>query len=294
MKQNTLNVVFTIDEKFVRHFAVAFVSLLENNQNLDLNIYIVHDISNLDSLNQVLEFYLRDYQFKYKLLSLDNSVLESFKVSMHLSKAVYFRLFLTEILPTEIDKVLFLDSDLVVTGSLKEMAIHTFENEALLGQDDIELELNILRLNAMGFCVSKYFNAGVMLVNLSHWRERNYTQKFLEIANTYMDQLAWWDQDILNMALDNNWKYFDRKYNALHLTKKWEKMPVIIHYAGPSKPWHYLNRNPYKAIYWKYHKLTPFKKVKMEGRTLKNVWYKNYMYIKIKLINTFTNKHYDI
>src|SRR5690606_11757721 len=125
-------VVFTIDEKFVRHFAVALVSLLENNQDLDLSIYIVHDIEKLDSLNQVLESYLLKYQFNYKLLSLDNSVLESFKVSMHLSKAVYFRLFLTEILPAEIDKILFLDSDLVVTGSLKELATHTFDNEALL------------------------------------------------------------------------------------------------------------------------------------------------------------------
>jgi lipopolysaccharide biosynthesis glycosyltransferase len=294
MNKETLNVVFTIDENFVRHFSVALVSLLESNKDLNLNIYIIHDIENLSQLNFVLDSFSNKYVFKHTLLSLDNSVLESFKVSMHLSKAVYFRLFLSEILPVQLDKILFLDADLVVTGSLKEMATYKFGDEAVLGQDDIELEGNILRLNAMGFPVSNYFNAGVLLVNLAVWRNQRLTQKFLKIADAYMEKLLWWDQDILNMALANNWKYFEKKYNALHLTKKWDVMPTIIHYAGPSKPWHYLNRNPYKSVYWKYLKLTPFKNMKIEGRNIESIWYKNYMYVKIKLINTFTSKHYEI
>jgi len=287
-----INIVFTIDDNFIRHFSVALVSVLENNNNLDLNIYVIHDIVNPEKLHSTVDFFKKKYKFSIEFLTLDNSLLADYKVSLHLSKAVYFRLFLAEILPVDIDKILFLDADLVVTGSLTELADYCFADEALLAQDDIELGVNIKRLNDMGFPVKKYFNAGVMLINLKFWRSGDYSKKLLEIANMYMDKLSWWDQDILNICFYDNWKYFDKTYNALHLRRKLMKLPIIIHYAGPSKPWQYMNGNPYKSYYWKYHKLTPFKNIPIEGRTIKNIWWKNYVGFKILLINTFTDKNY--
>lgn len=291
-KKQVLNLVFTIDENFVRHFSVALVSVLENNKDLDLNIFVIHDIENLDELNGVLDFFKVKYNFKIKLLSLDNSILANFKVSLHLSKAVYFRLFLPEILPKDLDTVLFLDSDLVVTNTLRELAEFKFTDQALLAQNDIELDLNISRLNEMGFPVTKYFNAGVMLINLKYWREGGYSKKLLDIADEFMDKLSWWDQDILNICFYDSWQYFDKTYNALHLRRKLDNLPIIVHYAGPSKPWQYMNSNPYRSQYWKYQKLTPYKGTPLEGHTLKNIWKKNYVHYKVWLINTFTDKNY--
>lgn len=290
--KQTLHLVFTIDENFIRHFSVALVSVLENNKDLDLNIFVIHDIENLAKLNEVIKFFKQKYEFSIQLLSLDNSVLGNFKVSLHLSKAVYFRLFLSEILPASIDKILFLDSDLVVTGSLRELADFNFTTQSLLAQDDIELDININRLNEMGFPVKRYFNAGVMLINLKFWREGNYSRKLIDIADKYMDKLSWWDQDILNICFYNSWEYFDKTYNALHLRKKLDKLPIVVHYAGPSKPWQYMNSNPYRSQYFKYQKLTPYKGTPLEGHTLKNIWKKNYVHYKVLLINTFTDKNY--
>lgn len=287
-----LDIVFTIDENFVRHFAVALVSVLENNKNLNISIFIIHDLENVDRLNGVLSFFKSKYNFSSELLSLSSAALENYKVSHHLSKAVYFRLFLADILPPTIDKILFLDSDLVVTSSLSFFADFEFENQALLAQDDIELDINIKRLQHMGFPATRYFNAGVLLINLKLWRDHKMSEKFMEIATRFMDKLAWWDQDILNMCFYDQWEYFDKTYNGLHLRYKLKKRPVIIHYAGPSKPWQYMNNNPYKAQYWKYHRLTPFKDIRIEGRTLKNIWRKNYVSFKVFLINTFTDKNY--
>lgn len=287
-----LNIVFTIDENFIRHFSVALVSVLENNKHLDLSIFVIHDLEKLEKLNEVLVFFRSTYEFSVELLSLDNSALENYKVSHHLSKAVYFRLFLANILPSAIDKILFLDSDLVVTGSLSFFATFEFGDQALLAQDDIELDINIKRLRDMGFPVKRYFNAGVLLINLKLWRERNMSAVFMETASAYMDKLAWWDQDILNICFYDQWEYFDKTYNGLHLRYKLKQKPLIIHYAGPSKPWQYMNKNPYKSQYWKYHKLTPFKSVPIEGKTLRNIWFKNYIGFKIFLINTFTDKNY--
>ncbi|MGY4384239.1 lipopolysaccharide biosynthesis glycosyltransferase [Pedobacter sp. UYP24] len=291
-RKQGLNLVFTIDENFVRHFSVALVSVLENNKDLDLNIFVIHDIENLNKLTEVIDFFKAKYDFKVRLLSLDNSVLANFKVSLHLSKAVYFRLFLPEILPKDLDKILFLDSDLVVTNTLRELAEFKFTDQALLAQNDIELDININRLNEMGFPVRSYFNAGVMLINLKYWREGEYSKKLLDIADMYMDKLSWWDQDILNICFYDSWEYFDKTYNALHLRKKLDKLPIIVHYAGPSKPWQYMNSNPYRSQYWKYQRLTPYKDTPLEGHTLKNIWEKNYVHYKVWLINTFTDKNY--
>lgn len=292
IEKKKLNIVFTIDENFIRHFSVALVSVLENNKHLDLRIFVIHDLENPDKLNAVLDFFKSKYHFSIELLSLDNSVLENYKVSHHLSRAVYFRLFLTDILPSTIDKILFLDSDLVVTDSLSFFVDFEFKDQALLAQDDIELDINIRRLLDMGFPVTKYFNAGVLLINLKLWREKKMSAVFMEIANTYMEKLAWWDQDILNICFYDQWQYFDKTYNGLHLRYRLKKKPVIIHYAGPSKPWQYMNNNPYKSQYWKYHRLTPFKKLQIEGRTLQSIWRKNYITLKVFLINTFTDKKY--
>jgi len=292
IERKKLNIVFTIDENFIRHFAVALVSVLENNKDLDLRIFVIHDLENSEKLDKVLSFFESRYGISVEQRSLSSSALENYKVSHHLSKAVYFRLFLTDILPPEIDKILFLDSDLVVTSSLSFFADFEFQQQALLAQDDIELELNIQRLRDMGFPLKRYFNAGVLLINLKLWRERNMAAKFMEIANAYMDKLAWWDQDILNICFYDQWEYFDKTYNSLHLRHKLKKRPVIIHYAGPSKPWQYMNNNPYKSQYWKYHRMTPFKHIPIEGRTLKSIWRKNYIIFKVFLINTFTDKNY--
>jgi len=287
-----LSLVFTIDENFVRHFSVALVSVLENNKDLDLNVFVIHDIQDTGKLKEVIGIFKQKYDFNIQLLSLDNSVLENFKVSLHLSKAVYFRLFLSEILPSNLDKILFLDSDLVVTGSLRELAEFKFTDQSLLAQDDIELDINIRRLNEMGFPVTRYFNAGVMLINLNFWRAGDYAKKLLDIADKYMDKLSWWDQDILNICFYDSWQYFDKTYNALHLRRKLAKLPVIVHYAGPSKPWQYMNSNPYRSQYRKYQKLTPYKGIPLEGHTLRNIIKKNYVHYKVLLINTFTDKNY--
>lgn len=275
---NSVNVVFTIDQKFLQHFSVAIVSLLENNRDLSFNIYVIHDIENRERLSQDIAFIEQRYGIKITLIYLDNSIFEHFRVSLHYSKAVYFRLLFPEILPKDIDKALFLDSDLVVTGSLKELVEYEFEpGEYLLAVDDAEVGSHIERLNDMGFPVKRYFNAGVMFINLKAWRDDNVSEKFIEMANKYMDQLAWWDQDILNMYFYDGWKYMDNKYNAIHLRKKLNKVPVIVHYAGPSKPWLYIHDHPYKSLYWKYIKNTPYGDAKYMDFTFKEFLRKYYI-----------------
>lgn len=279
----TLNIVFTIDERFVQHFTVTLVSVLENNKDVRIDVYVIHDIENADILNSVSTFFKERYKLLLNLIKVDNSVFDSYRISLHYSKAVYFRLLITEILPQTVDKALFLDADVIVTSSLKELAEFKFDDDQyLLAVDDVEVVTHVKRLNEMGFPITRYFNAGVLLINVKAWRLNQVSDKLIEMAKKYMDKLAWWDQDILNMYFYNDWLPMDHKFNALHLRKKLAVAPAIIHYAGTAKPWLYVHDHPYKSLYWDYISLTPFKDFKYPDRNLKEIVRKLY----IKLLDT--------
>jgi lipopolysaccharide biosynthesis glycosyltransferase len=277
-----LSIIFTIDVKFVQHFTVTLVSVLENNKDLDLEVFVIHDIEDQTVLNDVSVFIKKTYQIHLNLIKVDNSVFDNYRVSMHHSKAVYFRLLITEFIPDTVDKALFLDADIVVAGSLKELADYEFKDDQyLLAVDDVEIDEHVPRLNTLGFPVTRYFNAGVLLINVKAWRINKFSGKFIELANEYMDRLAWWDQDILNMFFYKDWKEMDAKYNAIHLRKRLAVTPVVVHYAGTSKPWLYVHEHPYKQLYWDYLKLTPFNKFVYPDYNFKEVIRKAY----IKLLN---------
>src|SRR5579875_3360148 len=175
--EEALNVVFTIDERFVQHFSVTLVSLLENNKDITVNIYVIHNIKNLTTFNETKKFIYEVYNIKLNSITVDDSIFEKYKITHHISKAVYFRLLLVDILPGTIDKILYLDSDTIVTGSLKELLDLNFNDNFLLAVNDVELDITIHRLNKIGIPIKDYFNSGVMFINLELWRSENISKK---------------------------------------------------------------------------------------------------------------------
>lgn len=258
-----LNVVFTIDKKFIQHFAVTLISLLENNRDLTVRAFLIHDISDQEDLrilDGLSEMVAERYGAAVETIFFNNALFDNYKVAPNYSKTVYYRLMITDLMPADVDKVLFLDSDIVVTGSLKELA--RLEFKYLAAVHDVSLDNNKERLNELGFPVKEYFNAGVLLIDVKSWREENIAAKLIELADEYINRIAWQDQDILNMFFYDKWHVLSRKYNALLVMEKLPEMPVIIHYGGTHKPWLYAHDHPYKSQYWKYIKFTPFKDAK--------------------------------
>ena len=261
-----LNLVFTIDSNYIQHFTVALTSILENNKKLSINVFLIHDLKTIHSLDKVVIFFKEKYNIVLKLCQLNSEIFDRFHLTHHVSKATYFRLLLADILPSEIDSCLFVDSDIVVTGSLQYiLGVNFFEHPPsgskfnfLYAVNEFS-EDNIKRLNNLGFAAKKYFNAGIMYINIKAWREEKVAEKLMKIASDYKQHLLWWDQDVLNMFFYNLWSEMPSTYNAFALAKIMDKTPVIVHYTGTFKPWDYGNKHPYRKLYFHYQKLTPFK-----------------------------------
>jgi lipopolysaccharide biosynthesis glycosyltransferase len=291
MEKQMLNVFFVVDKNFITHFTVSLTSLLENNRDIDISVYVIHDLDDKFAFDNIISFCKSKYNVILNIIEIDNSIFDNLPITDNISKASYFRLLLADILPQNVLSGLYIDCDTIVTGSLKDLLEISFFDQgdknkeySLLAVSDANGAKEVLRLNELGVDSKFYFNAGVLFINLEKWRSDAVSKKIMIVAEQYKDHLKWHDQDVLNIFFVNKSGKLDAGYNGF-ASKLLPKMPVILHFNGSSKPWHYFNEGPYKSIYWKYLKMTPFKNERFEEITINN---------RIRKIKNIVKKHLNI
>jgi lipopolysaccharide biosynthesis glycosyltransferase len=208
------------------------------------------------------------------ILRADPTCLNNFPVNGHASVATYFRLLLPSLLPAEIDRVLFIDADTVVTADLQELWHQPLQGKALGAVPE-----HISSCRDHNYTFGDYFNAGVMLVDLQRWRQADVLSRGSEFARANADRLRHWDQDVLNHVFLNDWLPIKDRWNACphlfgllpdislapeDLTRFEQEAiqnPAIIHFAGGGglvKPWNARCLHPLRHHYLKVRSLTPW------------------------------------
>lgn len=254
-----MNIVCCTDNNYVIPCGVLITSVCENNSSEDIKIYILTEgisLENQERLKAVVAKYGKQIEF----YTVDKKAFANCPISRHITLATYFRLIMTDILPQDIEKVLYLDCDIIVRHSLHSLWNTDIDSYAAgvipdMSIDDIRIYNRLQYPSYFG-----YFNAGVLLVNLRYWREKNLSDRFFEIINQYPERLRYHDQDVLNIALREIKLNLHMKYNVQHgyffkdpliSRKYWEEReqaiidPVILHYSG-NKPWFIEFDTPYK------------------------------------------------
>ena len=279
----TLNVFFAVSKTYAQHFTVALTSLLENNKALNFEIFLIIDKSEISYFNIPVQFIQSCYGIGISIIDTGNVDFSNFKTTPDFPKHTYFRLFLADFAPKSVDVALFLDADVIVTGSIAELADIDMNNEYIAAVSETSVKDNVIRLKNIGSTADSYFNAGVILVNIKRWRDEKLSDKFMVIAEQQGDLLEWVDQDILNIYFANRWLPLDKKFNGIHIQRKLSQIPLIIHFNSFSKPWYYVDTHPYKYLYKKYLLLTPYRNKKPMDITFKNFIIKNGRLFKRKL-----------
>jgi lipopolysaccharide biosynthesis glycosyltransferase len=135
---------------------------------------------------------------------------------------------------------------------------------------------------------ARYFNNGVLMVNLKLWRSQATGRQALKMAFESNGSFRAHDQDIANILFQHSWVRIHARYNMFgemfcgkaggcapgELAEALER-PAIIHFTGASKPWNYLNDHPYKKIYWHYRSMTPWKRSLPEDFSIKSMIWKH-------------------
>ena len=254
-------------------------SLFENNGGVDIRVHLLHSGISEEEQQQIADI-ARRYNQSIMFYCVDESRFKSFPVGLEFqnlhvgsSHATYYRLFLTEILSPEIDRVIYLDGDTIVLGSLLELWNMDMEGKAVAAVPD-SYNNKTDHYNRLRYPQSKgYFNAGVLLIDIDYWRSHNVLDSFVSYAVSHQDLLVCHDQDILNYIFMDSKVCLPLRYNMLneywfeprHSLLSWEydsqmeegqKNPIIVHFTCIPKPWFSNCHHPMKREYEHYRALT--------------------------------------
>lgn len=273
-----MDIVLTFDDGYCPYACATIASVLRTNKCKHV-FHIITDGIGGASQKKITD-YLKFRGNDVKFYVLDREILKSFPIgkgmaNTYVSLATYYRLFIPEVLSTSIEKVLYLDCDVIVNGDLCDLWNYSFANDdeciyALEEFPDLAFP-GCRRLN-YPFEYS-YFNAGVLLINLTNLRKHYSIDKAIDYIRTH--NIKYHDQDVLNGMLYENKIFMPLKYNIMDAAliknakfpKRYENQeealtnPVIVHFSGPIKPWHKECKNPYAALYWENVGLTPWKDI---------------------------------
>lgn len=288
------SIILATDDNFVQHCAVTITSILEHND--DICFYVLTE--GLSDLNtKILNDVVASHNCRLQVLTIDSKLIEKFPMPQtagfsHISVATYYRLFIASLLPTTIDKALYLDCDIVVRGALDELfntELDGFSMGAVFQDDKLLLQGD--EFSRLGLKESDgYFNAGVLLINLRYWRENDVEHKLLDFITEHTDRIKFHDQDTLNAVLASSVKTLDCKWNTLtiflteaifsftaprciayreQILSGTGKNPIVVHFVSRPKPWEWSCSHPFKKDYYFYLDRTPFKgwRPKWKGST---------------------------
>ena len=270
-----IHIAFNIDSNYVRHCAVTIVSIFENNREEGVTAHIIaRDLT--DSDKKILTDIAERYNNKVCFYEPDMKLLEGFsirKFSKRISMATYYRCILSEIIPADIDRLIYLDCDIVVLGDLRPFWNTSLEGIGVAAVEDIGYA-EPQRYEILKYPMKySYFNAGVLLINLKYWREHDVAHACVDYFHKYPERILFNDQDLLNSILYKDKAHIDLKWNVQdgfyrnpgEMTQEWKdkylevlKHPVILHYTN-RKPWDYDSQHPLRNEYFKYLDLTPWK-----------------------------------
>lgn len=292
-----MNILFSSDDNYARHLGVAMYSLLWHNKQTEIiRLFVVDNNISPDNKEKIIKV----------VSEFDNAELSfiSFKQwadQLHLNMAwpislsSYARLFVGEMLPEDVDRVVYLDCDIVVNGDLNDLW-KTYLADKVLGAVQDQVSNNVK--TSIGIGVSDpYFNAGMLLIDLINWRNNDFGKQCLSFINSHDGGVIHHDQGVLNGLLKDLWLKLPLKYNVMTIhymlpynkirnfymdespfydsqeINKAKENPIIIHYTPSftSHPWEKHCKHPYSYIYHGFLNKTPWKGYKLERE--KTPWY---------------------
>jgi lipopolysaccharide biosynthesis glycosyltransferase len=295
--ESKLNVLYATDENYAMYTGVSMFSLLVNNQDIDcLTLYILENNVSQDSKAK-LEAICK--QFSRKIIFLDSKNLFddlASKVKMKSTQSIttYASCFLPYILDEKLDRILYIDGDSLVCGSLKYLCSLKMDDTYAYAVQDCILPIVREKINFAQTDI--YINAGLLYMNLEAIRKANLEEDIKTFIRDVIPTSIHNDQDVINGVYKGHIKLLPANYNVITplYEKSYENLklfynfkcyytsseikdalnnPIFIHFTASStkRPWIKGCNHPKKIEWDNYKSQTPWRDVsdKKDSRKLK-------------------------
>ena len=247
-----MELLVTVDKNYIPPLQVMLTSLYMNNPGEDVEVYLLHSKLQEKEL-EPLEKQCGRLGYKFFPVKIEDSWFSQAPVTKQYPREMYYRLLAPCFLPQKLHRILYLDPDILVINSLKplwetDMKGRLFAAAAHTGKTNLANNINQVRLGT----THKYFNSGVLLINLDQGRKEILPEEIFRYAGEHAKELLLPDQDILNAVFgsrtleldDYLWNYDARNYSTYLLRSggvcdmDWVMGNTgILHFCGNTKPW---------------------------------------------------------
>jgi lipopolysaccharide biosynthesis glycosyltransferase len=284
----TLHLACAARHDYVPHTAAMLHSALGQAGGLQVHIHFLHGPDMPRSYPSLLEEMVQclGERISFRLISEED--VAGLRTRTLLPASHWYRIFLPELLP-DLDRVLYLDGDIIVLDSLGPLWETPFDGNYLGAVSNVFEQHDSHRPASLGLPETQhYFNSGVLLMNLDAMRRDGCTAELVAYATKNAELLAWPEQDALNVLLGDRRLALHPRWNLMNsiLLFPWaadilgaeaveeaRRNPAVRHFEGPSvnKPWHYLCDRGMRDLYFEHRRETPWPDYELEGRTPGNV-----------------------
>jgi lipopolysaccharide biosynthesis glycosyltransferase len=276
-----LNLFFAVNNDFAMSLAVALQSALQNLTQ-DQEIRIVVASTGLHAGNQQRIARVASSArvgASIEFVVPDTTSIDALPTSQWHKLPTYLRLLLGDLLPSDWERVIYLDSDVVVRGDLNDLWQRPMANGAIAqGVQDfrnptVAHRLSLAKAYLADLALSPhtvYCNAGVMVIDLAMWRRENVGRRCIAFVQAHENETEFKDQDGLNGIIADRWDVLPPTWNvalsALHFygypnhrapayrrkQRLLRRSANVVHFSGPSKPWHHLYRRTLSDEFFDY------------------------------------------
>lgn len=267
-----MNLLLTLDEHYLLPCKVMLDSFFASNPDeRNVTVYLLHSAIPAEKLLELAAFCAANGA-ALKPIAVDASLFEDAPTSKRYPKEMYYRLLSPLILPSELERVLYLDPDVLVINPLRPLWERNlngkvFAAAAHTGLTEMANGINQMRLDTE----HEYFNSGVMLIDLDAARRLVTAEDVFRCVREHERELFLPDQDVFNMLYgsmtapieDVVWNYDVRNYSKYLIRStgahdlNWVMAhTAVLHFCGRNKPWQENYKNPFGMLYLHYQNLT--------------------------------------
>ncbi len=249
-----MNILISANKPFLNPAFVMISSLRRyNSENID--VYFLNSSIDSKFLGKFNKRLSKLDDVKLHIIDINKTNFSDMPVPTQWSIEVYNRVLAQFLLPNDLDRVLYLDADIVIKKDLSEFYYQSFDDNWVVACTDNMCKREIMRQHKDNLGLSpehRYFNSGVILFNLDALRKNTSIEQILDTSFNLKDKIKFPDQDILNYLYQGKVKYVDKHQYNCQVRKNEVSVnddTAIIHFVGRHKPWSRLTG--FSKYWWK-------------------------------------------
>ena len=217
---HSTDIFMTVDNNFLE-YALVVIRWIKFHTSWKVRLYLcvpntstkytytkrLEDISNENFYIKIISFTGTEKRTKF--------FREFEKHNYHLSIASFFRLFIADFVPKEVEKIIYLDADLIINTDLHEL--YNIDIKKTIGGVDglFGKKWTQKYLSEIDITITDYINSWVLLINLKRWRKLNLQREIIKYAEKNSKYLKLGDQDLINIFFQGEIEYIDARWNNI-------------------------------------------------------------------------------